>query len=166
MEGENLILLDNVNCNGSESRLIDCSRNAIGENDCSHSEDVGLFCSRTLSTPTPIGNGTFPTSPPTTSFCSEGSTQQIYEATVFSSYQVNGEVYSVIEYEFNYCYNGVYGRLCAVDWGTPEASVLCNEFGNYNYGENSLSLSLCASILDSLLQLVRLCLRPVMVCLQ
>lgn len=137
-EGGDPILLDQVNCTGSESRLIDCSRNVIGDHDCSHSEDVGLFCSSTFSTPTPTENGTFPTSPPTTSFCSEGSTEQIYEATVFNSYQQNGEVYQVVEYEFNYCYNGAYSRLCAVGWGTLEASVLCKEFGNYDYGKKNV----------------------------
>ncbi len=135
MEGEGPILLDQLNCNGSESRLIDCNRNAIGINDCSHSEDVGLICSPTFVTPTPVENGTFPTSSPTTSLCSEGATEQIYQTTVFRSYQENGDVFQIIEYEFNYCYNGVYGRLCAADWGTAEANVLCREFGNYDYGE-------------------------------
>jgi hypothetical protein len=36
--------LDNVGCSGAESRLIDCSHNAIGSHDCSHSEDAGVTC--------------------------------------------------------------------------------------------------------------------------
>ncbi|XP_064388372.1 soluble scavenger receptor cysteine-rich domain-containing protein SSC5D-like isoform X2 [Halichondria panicea] len=50
--------LDELRCLGTESKLISCSANAIGVEDCSHSEDVALFCGTT--TPT--------SSPPSTSF--------------------------------------------------------------------------------------------------
>ena len=38
------IWLDDVACNGSESRLIDCSHAGIGNENCFHSEDVGIVC--------------------------------------------------------------------------------------------------------------------------
>ena len=40
------IWLDNVACNGSESRLIDCSHAGIGQryHYCDHSNDVGIIC--------------------------------------------------------------------------------------------------------------------------
>ena len=38
------IWLDDVACRGSESQLVDCSHAAIGEEDCTHSEDVGIIC--------------------------------------------------------------------------------------------------------------------------
>ena len=38
------IWLDDVACNGSESRLIDCSHAGIGFHNCSHSNDVEIVC--------------------------------------------------------------------------------------------------------------------------
>ena len=43
-EGSGLILLDNVNCNGRESRIFDCSHNTFGQHNCRHYEDVGVIC--------------------------------------------------------------------------------------------------------------------------
>ncbi|XP_003383610.2 PREDICTED: tyrosine-protein kinase receptor UFO-like isoform X2 [Amphimedon queenslandica] len=44
--GSGRILLDEIICNGSESRLVDCDmdRESIGTHDCDHSEDVGVIC--------------------------------------------------------------------------------------------------------------------------
>ena len=41
--GSGLIHLDDVNCRGSESRLIDCPYDN-NTNDCTHSEDAGVYC--------------------------------------------------------------------------------------------------------------------------
>ncbi|XP_064388336.1 soluble scavenger receptor cysteine-rich domain-containing protein SSC5D-like [Halichondria panicea] len=40
--------LDELRCSGIESKLIDCFANPIGDEDCSHSEDVALFCTAGL----------------------------------------------------------------------------------------------------------------------
>ena len=42
--GSGRIWLDNVRCNGSEARLIDCPADPIGSHDCGHSEDAGVRC--------------------------------------------------------------------------------------------------------------------------
>jgi hypothetical protein len=39
------ILLDGVACNGGEQSIESCPHNAFGVNDCSYSENVGVFCS-------------------------------------------------------------------------------------------------------------------------
>ena len=54
-QGSGLILLDNVACVGTESRLIDCPANPIGTHNCVHSEDAGVGCLAPVVT-TPAGN--------------------------------------------------------------------------------------------------------------
>ena len=44
-QGTGAILLDQVQCNGNESRLSDCPANPIGQHGCSHFQDAGVTCS-------------------------------------------------------------------------------------------------------------------------
>ena len=44
-EGTGRIFLDDVICNGTESRLTDCRHRPIGQHNCAHFEDVGVNCS-------------------------------------------------------------------------------------------------------------------------
>lgn len=38
------ILMDNVQCSGTEATLIDCPFKGWGINDCSHDDDAGVLC--------------------------------------------------------------------------------------------------------------------------
>ena len=43
-QGTGRILLDNLGCVGTETRLVDCPHNGIGIENCVHAEDAGLRC--------------------------------------------------------------------------------------------------------------------------
>ena len=43
--GTGQIWLDDVNCAGTESRLISCPNRGVGSHNCFHSEDVAVYCS-------------------------------------------------------------------------------------------------------------------------
>ena len=45
-QGSGAILLDNVGCIGTETRLVNCRSNSLGVYNCLHSEDAGVTCQR------------------------------------------------------------------------------------------------------------------------
>ena len=50
-DGSGAIFLDDLGCNGTESRLVDCANAGIGIHNCNHFEDVGVRCLATSPTP-------------------------------------------------------------------------------------------------------------------
>ena len=47
-EGTGPIWLDDIHCNGTESRLDQCPHNGIGVHNCAHFEDAGVQCTSKL----------------------------------------------------------------------------------------------------------------------
>ena len=44
VDGTGQIVLDNLLCTGTESRLVDCPHNGLNVHNCGHSEDAGVRC--------------------------------------------------------------------------------------------------------------------------
>ena len=44
-EGTGIIYLDNVQCQGTESSLLQCSTSGLFNHNCRHAEDAGVVCS-------------------------------------------------------------------------------------------------------------------------
>ena len=42
--GDGPILIDDLNCTGSESNLDQCGMRTFGEHECDHTEDAGVMC--------------------------------------------------------------------------------------------------------------------------
>ena len=45
VDGTGQIVLDDLDCTGNESRLIDCPHRGLGRHDCDHTDDAGVRCS-------------------------------------------------------------------------------------------------------------------------
>ena len=43
-EGSGLIVLDDLECGGTESQITFCHHSGLGNHNCEHSEDVGVAC--------------------------------------------------------------------------------------------------------------------------
>ena len=46
------IWLDNVFCTSFDSRIVDCSHNTIGDNNCQHFQDIMISCINPVTDPT------------------------------------------------------------------------------------------------------------------
>ena len=42
--GQGPIWLDDLDCNGNETSILNCSRKPFGVNNCGHGEDVAISC--------------------------------------------------------------------------------------------------------------------------
>ena len=43
-QGSGPIFFDDLACKGNENSILFCPRKPIGQHNCSHSQDVGVFC--------------------------------------------------------------------------------------------------------------------------
>ena len=127
INGAGRIWLDNVNCGGTERGLINCPANPLGTHNCGHSEDAGVRCGATVTTPT--------TNTTTTYVCEQGAIR-----LKAGSSSTNGRV--------EICNNNTWGAVCRNLWNNVDAHVACRQLGLPS-SSNVICCILC--ILKSLL---------------
>lgn len=98
--GRGLIVLDNVQCSGFESNLLNCQHNGIGViTYCDHSKDAGVQCKT-----------------PSAQNCSNGELRL-----------VGGDVAN--EGRVEICFNNRWGTVCHDHWSGLDAVVVCSQLG-------------------------------------
>ena len=110
-EGSGFILLDNVNCNGRESNIFDCSYRRFGEHDCDHEEDAGVVCTGESSKGKHINEKAI-------------NVVFIYVHVVRL---VDGGSYN--EGRVEVYYNGRWGTVCNDRWNDRYANLVCAQLG-------------------------------------
>ncbi|KAG8435086.1 hypothetical protein GDO86_013154, partial [Hymenochirus boettgeri] len=101
--GEGFIFLDDVVCTGEESSLVKCLHSSWGQNDCSHSEDVGVRCSTESNDIISIPSG-----PPVRLMDGESTKEGRVEVFL----------------------NGEWGSVCDDGWTDDDAAVVCRQLGH------------------------------------
>ncbi|XP_065921575.1 uncharacterized protein [Magallana gigas] len=117
--GSGVIWLDDVECRGNETSLLECSSRPWGQHNCGHTEDAGVIC-----------EGVFDDTTRQTTTTPRSTTQ----SSTVSITLVNSDVPS--RGRIQLWYKGEKGSICDDDFDEKDATVVCQMFG-YRSGKPS-----------------------------
>ncbi|OCT95011.1 hypothetical protein XELAEV_18012696mg [Xenopus laevis] len=141
--GTGLILMDNVNCDGSEPYLSACYSLGWGIHNCGHHEDAGIICSGVLSSTT-AANGTaatgdtaeFPTDTATVTWGADKPSPErgFLTASILQSGRKSGSIRLVngnssCQGRVEVLHEDTWGTVCDDDWDYNNAQVVCKQMG-------------------------------------